>query len=456
SETEADDLIERQRLVGDHDERLEVRRALLDAMLAARDRLIITCTGRSIKNNTMVPLVTPLAEFVDFARRAGVGTNDTTKLSTIEIVHPRHASSPANFMPDGVLPGIIWSHDPAARTAATNLGHATTPTSPQTNIGTAPDMPIVELSALEQLVRDPLRLFVQHTLGINTWRDNEATTPATFPLALTTREHRHLSEQLLQVLLNNTDTDAEAEWQHALQISGLLPVGVFGDAQLAELTQLAHGIVAEAAQKQVPLQGGSTHDIHCTAGSFQVVGRIEQVHAQTTQMVMLSTEDDFDKLKPIAALRLLVATAHGLPVDRLVVVNRHDKWKPGALTTTGAPAPVAQIRTLRLDAPIDQTQAQARLAALCDLVRTALVSPCASFGGAATKTLADRAEGRKTFGQFVHGRSYEYSSELVVYGANPQFDDVLAANAPELAFRARFDSQFTITHKGTKQGYLIS
>lgn len=453
-ETEADDLTERQRLVGDHDERLDVRRALLDAMLAAQDRMIITCNGTSIKNNTMLPLVTPLAEFVDFARRAGVGTNDSTTLSNIEIVHPRHASSPANFVPDGVQPGIIWSHDPAARTAATNLGQATTPV--PTGIGTAPDMPVVELSALEQLVRDPLRLFIQHTLGINTWREHSATTPATFPLVLTTRQHRDLSGQLLQVLLNSTDTGAEAEWKNALQISGSLPVGAFGRDQLSELTQLGHGIVAAAAEKHIPLQGGSTHDIHCPAGSFQVVGRIEGVHAESTQIVMLSTENDFDKLKPIAALRLLVATAHGLPVDRLVVVSRHDDWKPGALTTKGAPAPVAHIRTLRLDAAIDQTQAQTRLAALCDLVRTALVSPCASFGGAATDTLADRGKGHKTFNQFVHGRSYEYSLELVVYGANPQFDDVFVANAPELAFRARFDSQFTITFKGAKQGYLIS
>ena len=454
SETEADDLIERQRLVGDHDERLEVRRALLDAMLAAQDRMIITCTGTSIKNNTMLPLVTPLAEFVDFARRAGVGTNETTKLSNIEIVHPRHASSPANFLLDGVQPGLIWSHDPAAHTAATKLGQATTPIT--TGIGTEPDMPVVELSALEQLVRDPLRLFVQHTLGINTWRDNNATTPATFPLALTTREHRELSEQLLQVLLANSDPEAEAEWQRALHISGLLPVGAFGDDQLIELTQLGHGIVAEAAKQHVPLQGGATHEIVCMAGSFQVVGRIEGVHTESTQIVMLSTEDDFEKLKPIAALRLLVATAHGLSVDCLVVVNRHVKWKPGVLTTKGAPAPVAQIRTLRLEGSIDQTQAQTRLAALCDLVRTALVSPCASFGGAATDTLADRAKGGKTFGQFVHGRSYEYSSELVVYGANPQFDDVFVANAPELAFRARFDRQFTVTYNRSTKEYLIS
>jgi exodeoxyribonuclease V gamma subunit len=68
SEGEGDDLVERQRLIGDQDTRLDIRRSLLDSALAAQDRLIITCTGQSIKNNQRLPLATPLAEFIDFAR----------------------------------------------------------------------------------------------------------------------------------------------------------------------------------------------------------------------------------------------------------------------------------------------------------------------------------------------------------------------------------------------------
>ena len=170
----------------------------------------------------MLPLVTPLAEFVDFARRAGVGTNDTTKLSNIEIVHPRHTSSPVNFRPDGVQPGIIWSHDPVARTAATNLGKATTPTNLQVS-APHPTWAVIELSALEQLVSDPLRLFVKHTLGINTWRDNEASTPAIFPLALTTREHRDLAVSNCCRSCSSTDPNAEAEWQDACKSAGCFP-----------------------------------------------------------------------------------------------------------------------------------------------------------------------------------------------------------------------------------------
>jgi len=455
SDAEGDDLVERQRLVGDPDARLEVRRTLLDAMLSARDRLIITCTGTSIKNNTTLPLVTPLAEFVDFARRAGVGTNDNTKLSNIEIVHPRHASSPANFILNGVQPGIIWSHDPAARTAATNLGKTTSPA--VSTVGTAPDIQVVEIADLEKLVRDPLRLYVQHALGLNTWRENETITPATFPLALGKRERQDLSWELLQLLLTNTDVKAESEWKKALKISGLLPVGAFGEAELTEINELAHGIVAEAGIKNIPLVGGLTHGIRCSAGSFEVVGSIEDVHAETTQIVILSTDDDFNKIKLIAALRLLVATAQGLPVDRMTVVSRHGKWEPGLKTAKDAPAAVAHIRTLRLDSAFNQTEAQTRLAILCDLVRTAMTMPCGGFDGAATKTLADRAEGLKTFNGFIQSKWYGFSSESVVYGADPQFDEIFIDNAPELLFRSRFDSQLTITYaKSPKNLYLVS
>ena len=95
-ESEGDDLVDAQQFVGDPDARAEQRRVLLDAVMAASERLIITCNGRSIKNNTPIPLVTPLAELVDFCERNGVKTHtvrDGEECSHIEIVHPRHAAS---------------------------------------------------------------------------------------------------------------------------------------------------------------------------------------------------------------------------------------------------------------------------------------------------------------------------------------------------------------------------
>ncbi|MGI9177875.1 MAG: exodeoxyribonuclease V subunit gamma, partial [Pirellulales bacterium] len=110
SEADGDDLVARQQLVGDVDPRIDERRALLDCLLAAEHRLVITCNGQSIKNNERLPLVTPLAELVDFAVRHGVRREKLSGPSGIEFSHPRHHLGRGNFLEGKVQPGVIWSH----------------------------------------------------------------------------------------------------------------------------------------------------------------------------------------------------------------------------------------------------------------------------------------------------------------------------------------------------------
>ena len=452
SEAEGDDLVERQRLLGDSDARLELRRSFLDAMLAASDRFIVSCTATSIRNNTMLPLTTPLAEFVDFAMRHGVTKDAETHLSGIEVAHPRHAMSPLNFSPGAIIENSAWSHDPGALKSALAIG---APSTPVVSVGgVVADLDIVELSQIEQLVIDPLRLFVKDTLDINTWRDNEVSTPAQFPLVLTNLQHRQLSTEALEVLLTENDI---TQWQEALSDSGILPVGEFGSLAASELVQLATGIVGEAAAQGISLSGGGSHDIRITAGSRLVVGRLDDVHLDTRQIVMRSTESNFDRVKKTAALHLLVAVAAGLDVESLVVVSRHTDWAPGKVTKKGEPAPVASIRTIRLSAAINQEAAVSRFEQLCDLVATALLTPCGAFDKAASEAISDRAKAREQFDSFVHGRSYGWSLEQVVYGLRPSFDDVLAPGAPELTFREQFDKQLSIVYLGSpKKGYEVA
>ncbi|MEY2628097.1 MAG: hypothetical protein RJB08_1856, partial [Actinomycetota bacterium] len=96
-ESETDDLIGHQVFIGDDDPRIDSRRQLLDAVLAAGERVVITCDGRNIRNNAGIPLTTALAEFVDFARSLGVTERDDNQGSEIEYLHPRHATSSRNF-----------------------------------------------------------------------------------------------------------------------------------------------------------------------------------------------------------------------------------------------------------------------------------------------------------------------------------------------------------------------
>jgi hypothetical protein len=44
-----------------------------------------------------------------------------------------------------------------------------------------------------------------------------------------------------------------------------------------------------------------------------------------------------------------------------------------------------------------------------------------------------------------------------VYGISPSFEDVFAAGAPELMFRAQFDQQLSIAYLGSsKKGYEVA
>ena len=252
SEGEGDDLIERQRMIGDSDARLDVRRSLLDATLAAQDRLIITCTGQSIKNNQRLPLATPLAEFVDFARRLGVGQQASNKhLSTIEIEHPRHTTSVRNFFKDQVQSEIVWSHDQVARQAAITLGEA---------IKTKPlrvvDLPgPVELTPelLEDTYIEPLDVYLYQTLGIFSYRKNETETPATIPLEIDKKTAAGLAQELLMLTSVDKSPDAPGTWQAEVRRSGVVPPAPFGDEAFQEIHVLVDAMQSALAAMNIDL-----------------------------------------------------------------------------------------------------------------------------------------------------------------------------------------------------------
>ena len=64
-ERDGDDLTARNQRVGDRDVRSEDRQLLLDALLAARDHLVVTYTGRDERSNLPRPPAVPVGELLD-------------------------------------------------------------------------------------------------------------------------------------------------------------------------------------------------------------------------------------------------------------------------------------------------------------------------------------------------------------------------------------------------------
>jgi exonuclease V gamma subunit len=461
SEADGDDLIARQQLVGDVDPRIDERRALHDCLQAAEHRLVITCNGQSIKNNERLPLVTPLAELVDFAVRHGVRREKLSGPSGIEFSHPRHHLGRGNFLEGKVQPGVIWSHDQAAAEVAPLVGRpsrteagdtAGDSEASATRGADAHPLPVIELPMLVRMVKDPLRLYVEEALGIDTWRDDDTATPATFPLALEGREVRTLILELLGLLV--ADPAAEGPWIEAMQHSGRLPFGLHGARQLEEIVGAARGLRDEAAAKGVPLAGTETRELRIDVVGGRVVGHVAGVHEASKQLVIVTAgaaeQKSLGRPLHVAAAHLVAVRAAGMQIDKVSVVARNGKWKPGGLSDAGRPINPCQIRTVVLGPEVNPA---ARLADLCGLVRAAAAGPCGLFDLTAGKP-EKRAE---DFASFVTAKNwatgeliYPRTTEALVYGLAPVFEQVFAAGSRELAFLDRFIALLTLTSSGMK------
>lgn len=474
-----DDLVARMPLVGDVDPRIDGRRALLDCLLAARDRLVIMSTGRSAKTNEPVPLVTPLAELVDFAIRHGVGRGRSGDTTAIEIEHPRHHLAQRNFLAGRVQPGLIWSHDAVAeQVAAAAARRREEPVRPERRPGgsasdpqsashlaaeaaavpaAAVDKPEIDVSMLVRFAKDPLALYLNHSLRISTWTDDEEPIPATLPLELDTEHVLQLTLELVQVLA--TKPAEAADWAAALLTSGRLPLGPHGRRHLTEIEGLAAGIVARAQALRLPLAELGHPPVRIELPNARIVGRLEGVAPGVLATIKAGrvARDHPSRPLHVAAVRLLVARAMpDLRIDKAILISRNPDWSPGKRTPTGREVSPCQDRTVLVDATLDVHR---RLQDLCDLLLESLASPHGMFG------LHDTADGDRAeaFAAFVKARNwttrewlYPTRPEAMVYGLGPRYAEVFAAGSPALSFLDRYRSRLSLQSKKGRTDYTLA
>ena len=432
SEGDGDDLIERQRLIGDSDSRLDVRRSLLDATLAAQDRLIITCTGQSIKNNQRLPLATPLAEFVDFARRLGAGQHPSSKhLSSIEIEHPRHTTSVRNFFENQVQSGVVWSHDNVARQAAGTLGDAIA-TTPLVDVA-LPTPIVLTPELLETTYLEPIDLYLRRTLEIFSYRKNEQETPATIPLDIDKKTAARLAKELL--LLTSIDKSPESPdaWQAEVRRSGVVPPAPFGDDAFQEVHVLVESMQSALSNHGVDISALApiAVDIDISPG-VKLMGNIptctQGASIVAIEICYRAGAKDYEYIPALRrlAIRLLIARAAGVKISHGYVLARHEKWPNDPKNKN-----IVRERRVELKDSITQDVAKVRLALLCEMARIALVSPCATFGDTVTVETSEMVD---SFDSFVSGDDFCDSKEFIVFGDDPKFSDIFHSKSPVLKF----------------------
>ena len=241
SHRDGDDLMLADPHIGDRDSRTEDRQMLLDALMAATDRLIITYTGNDERTNMPRPPAVPVGELLDVIDRTVRLEDGKDARSQVVVRHPLQPFDPRNFDSRTERP---WSFDRVA------LGGARAIVAPRT--GVAPFLrapladaagPIVELENLVKFVERPVRAFLRQRLGISVADYDEDVSDA-LPIELDGLEVWAVGQRLVEGLLGGADIDACVAAEIA---RGTLPPGALSAQVIRRVRPTVEGIAAQAA-----------------------------------------------------------------------------------------------------------------------------------------------------------------------------------------------------------------
>ncbi len=240
----SDDLATANPVVGDRDPRSEARQALLEAVLAAQDHLIVVREGHDLRTNQEVPPAVVVSELLEAVAAVRPPPPDGASAPALELVHPRQPFDERCFTPGALVDGRPWSFDPSGRAAAEARRHRTAEAPPfLASPLSAVDQPVVDLADLRRAVEHPIQRFVERRLQVVLPREEDAR-PTRLPVTLVTLDRWQVGDRLLTTALADGDVERWARLEEQL---GTLPPGSLGTDKVAELRADVARLV-EAAQ----------------------------------------------------------------------------------------------------------------------------------------------------------------------------------------------------------------
>jgi exonuclease V gamma subunit len=310
---------------------------------------------------------------------------------------------------------------------------------------------IVELSDLERAFVNPLNLFLRNTLGVFTFREDLTPDDATLPLE--SKNFKEVARSLLDGLLVDGPSFDVQKWRQTIRLTGLLPVGAFGESELLMAESLAQSFVDKADENGFHLTGLETADVELRLADQTLVrGTLPgiDVRADEPALVFTSFGTEFTDTpywsdRKALAIRLLVLLAAESPVVCIRSIHRNKKPLDEGIARR-IPVSIAE--------PI--VDPLARIEILKEMYFKALSSPIGRFGATADKLSSDRDEARKTFDEFVRSERYTKSNEFICFGPDPDFDVVCAPGGAIEQYWTLAEQVIQIAPGRGKEAYAIS
>ncbi len=267
---DGDDLVAAAPRLGERDRRADARLALLEAVLAAGDALVVTFDDIDVRTNRPVPPSVLLDELRD-ALDATLAADRAARPSDAVVEHhPQHPFSPANFDRAGTR-----SVDGLALAGARRLvqgDHRRHEAPPGLVIGRLPDVarPVLGLDELRLGVTHPSRLLLRGRLGIRA-ADDKIEPPITHLTRLSPLDRWAQRDGLLAARRGD---DAE-RWRQVVRAAGRIPPGSLGDLDLDELDAELDRSLGPLDALDLPLRGELEWDVDVTlASGRRIVGTV--------------------------------------------------------------------------------------------------------------------------------------------------------------------------------------
>jgi exodeoxyribonuclease V gamma subunit len=368
SGADGDDLVAASPHLGDRDARAETRQALLEAVLAAEESLVITRTGWNVVTNQKVPAAVPLAELRD-ALLATIATSQRDSVSgRLALEHPRQPFDVQNFVDSELVPAGPWSFDPVARDGASaRAGARSEPRPFLARPLDRPPLEVIDLGDLHRTLEHPVRGFLRGCLQLHLPREVEPTSDD-LPTGLSGLEAWKVAERLLEFVLDGRSAE---EWLRRERAVGSLPAGALGDREVETLSTSVANLVGAATDLGFVPGAPSLQPIDIDLdATTRLVGTVRVDRATSPGPVRITYSKDKPKHLVAPWLELLALVTHDPETDwQAVVVDRIDTRRVQRRVLRPAGAGPAERRA----------SARAALAVAVDCYRRSLVEPIPFF-----------------------------------------------------------------------------